>query len=331
MKLDDIALLAGVSRTTASYVINGKAKQYRVSEKTVSRVMAVVREHNYLPNVTAASLRAGRTRLIGLVIPDLENSSFTRIASYLERGMRCQGYQLIIVCSEDKAENEIACIEHLLQRKVEGIIVATALSPTDPFYQHRSKQHPPIIAFDRALDPHLFASVVGSDQQDAYLLAIALRKLAVSSVLYFGAAAELPVSIQREQGFYKAWQHDSRAVDYLYCAKYARETAATTLHRYLAHHPLPEALFTTSLQLLQGALDELRRFKDKVANTMVIATFGDDALLDFLPYPILTVAQRHQEIAEHLLHRMLAAVKHAVTPPPGLTTVRRHLRQRGWI
>ncbi|VTM50764.1 Fructose repressor FruR [Klebsiella pneumoniae] len=72
MKLDEIARLAGVSRTTASYVINGKAKQYRVSDKTVEKVMAVVREHNYHPNAVAAGLRAGRTRSIGLVIPDLE-------------------------------------------------------------------------------------------------------------------------------------------------------------------------------------------------------------------------------------------------------------------
>ena len=78
MKLDEIARLAGVSRTTASYVINGKAKQYRVSDKTVEKVMAVVREHNYHPNAVAAGLRAGRTRSIGLVIPDLENTSYTR-------------------------------------------------------------------------------------------------------------------------------------------------------------------------------------------------------------------------------------------------------------
>ena len=75
MKLDEIARLAGVSRTTASYVINGKAKQYRVSDKTVEKVMAVVREHNYHPNAVAAGLRAGRTRYIGLVIPYLENTA----------------------------------------------------------------------------------------------------------------------------------------------------------------------------------------------------------------------------------------------------------------
>ncbi len=91
VKLDEIARLAGVSRTTASYVINGKAKQYRVSDKTVEKVMAVVREHNYHPNAVAAGLRAGRTRSIGLVIPDLENTSYTRIANYLERQARQRG------------------------------------------------------------------------------------------------------------------------------------------------------------------------------------------------------------------------------------------------
>ncbi len=113
VKLDEIARLAGVSRTTASYVINGKAKQYRVSDKTVEKVMAVVREHNYHPNAVAAGLRAGRTRSIGLVIPDLENTSYTRIANYLERQARQRGYQLLIACSEDQPDNEMRCIEHL--------------------------------------------------------------------------------------------------------------------------------------------------------------------------------------------------------------------------
>ncbi|EQB4811376.1 LacI family DNA-binding transcriptional regulator [Escherichia coli] len=128
MKLDEIARLAGVSRTTASYVINGKAKQYRVSDKTVEKVMAVVREHNYHPNAVAAGLRAGRTRSIGLVIPDLENTSYTRIANYLERQARQRGYQLLIACSEDQPDNEMRCIEHLLQRQVDAIIVSTSFA-----------------------------------------------------------------------------------------------------------------------------------------------------------------------------------------------------------
>ena len=200
MKLDEIARLAGVSRTTASYVINGKAKQYRVSDKTVEKVMAVVREHNYHPNAVAAGLRAGRTRSIGLVIPDLENTSYTRIANYLERQARQRGYQLLIACSEDQPDNEMRCIEHLLQRQVDAIIVSTSLPPEHPFYQRWANDPFPIVALDRALDREHFTSVVGADQDDAEMLAEELRKFPAETVLYLGALPELSVSFLREQG-----------------------------------------------------------------------------------------------------------------------------------
>lgn len=199
MKLDEIARLAGVSRTTASYVINGKAKQYRVSDKTVEKVMAVVREHNYHPNAVAAGLRAGRTRSIGLVIPDTENTSYTRIANYLERQARQRGYQLLIACSEDQPDNEMRCIEHLLQRQVDAIIVSTSLPPEHPFYQRWANDPFPIVALDRALDREHFTSVVGADQDDAEMLGAELRKFPAETVLYLGALPELSVSFLREQ------------------------------------------------------------------------------------------------------------------------------------
>lgn len=70
MKLSDIARLAGVSVTTASYVINGKAAQRRISAATVERVLAVVEEHGYQPDQQAAGLRRGQTRTLGFILPD---------------------------------------------------------------------------------------------------------------------------------------------------------------------------------------------------------------------------------------------------------------------
>lgn len=73
MKLSDIARLAGVSVTTASYVINGKAEQQRISNATVERVRAVVDLHGFTPNPQAAGLRSRHTRTLGFILPDLEN------------------------------------------------------------------------------------------------------------------------------------------------------------------------------------------------------------------------------------------------------------------
>ncbi|OAT34779.1 catabolite repressor/activator [Proteus myxofaciens] len=329
MKLDEIARLAGVSRTTASYVINGKAKQYRVSDKTVEKVMAVVREHNYHPNAVAAGLRAGRTRSIGLVIPDLENTSYTRIANYLERQARQRGYQLLIACSEDQPDNEIRCVEHLLQRQVDAIIVSTALPPEHPFYQRWANRSLPIIALDRALESEHFISVVGDDLEDATMLATELKSFPAESVLYLGALPELSVSFLREQGFRNVWQDDPRKVSYLYANSYEREAAAEAFSVWLDNNSMPDALFTTSFALLQGVMDVTLQRSGRLPTQLVIATFGDQELLDFLECPVLSVAQRHRDIAERILELVLASLEEDEKPQTGITRIRRDLCRRG--
>lgn len=129
------------------------------------------------------------------MIPDLENTSYTRIANYLERQARQRGYQLLIACSEDQPDNEMRCIEHLLQRQVDAIIVSTSLPPEHPFYQRWANDPFPIVALDRALDREHFTSVVGADRDDAEMLAAELRTFPGETVLYLGAAGavgELP-------------------------------------------------------------------------------------------------------------------------------------------
>ncbi|CAK9886045.1 MAG: Catabolite repressor/activator [Candidatus Erwinia impunctatus] len=329
MKLDEIARLAGVSRTTASYVINGKARQYRVSEKTVEKVMAVVRQYNYHPNAVAAGLRAGRTRSIGLVIPDLENSSYTRIANYLERQARQRGYQLLIACSEDQPDNEMRCIEHLLQRQVDAIIVSTSLPPEHPFYQRWVNDPLPIIALDRALDREHFTSVVGADRDDAEMLGGELRKQSVNQVLYLGALPELSVSYLREAGFRDAWQGDQRAIDYIYADSFERQAAAGLFEKWLEKNAMPDALFSTSFGLLQGAMDVILKRQGQLPADLVIATFGDHELLDFLQCPVLAAAQRHRDVAERVLELVLASLDEPRKPKPGLTRIRRNLHRRG--
>ena len=125
MKLEEIARLAGVSRTTASYVVNGKAEQHRISEKTRDRVMAVVNQYNYKPDQAATALRLGSSRLLGFILPDLENISYACLAKLLEAGARAHGFQLIITCSDDDPETEKALAEMAalltLKKKVDAI------------------------------------------------------------------------------------------------------------------------------------------------------------------------------------------------------------------
>lgn len=330
MKLDEVARLAGVSRTTASYVINGKAKQYRISAKTVEKVMAVVKEYNFQPNVVAAGLRAGKTFSIGLVIPDLENTSYTRIANHLEQMARQCGYQLLIACSEDLPDNEMRCVEHLLQRQVDALIVSPSLARYHPFYETKLNKNRPIIALDRSLDPRHFVSVVGNDFKDAKMLANKLASLNFRSVLFFGAMPELSVSQLREQGFRNIFDNTQYQVNYLYVNSYNRESASEQFTQWLDKNGLPDALFITSFSLLRGAIDSIIQLTGRLPRELIIATFGDNEMLDFLECPVLSMAQRHHAIAEQLLNLVLNKVEHkSFDDKNGLISINRVLMLRG--
>ncbi len=84
--IKDIAELAGVSKATASLVLNGRSKELRVAEETRERVLAIAKEHHYQPSIHARSLRDNRSHTIGLVVPEITNYGF---ASFLTSWRRC--------------------------------------------------------------------------------------------------------------------------------------------------------------------------------------------------------------------------------------------------
>lgn len=102
-------------------------------------------------------------------------------------------------------------------------------------------------------------------------------------------------------GFREAWKDDPRKVEYLYANSYEREAAGVLFAEWLKTHPMPQALFTTSFQLLQGVMDVTLKQSGRLPCNLAIATFGDNELLDFLECPVLAVAQRHRDVAERVL------------------------------
>lgn len=93
----DVARKAGVSITTVSRVINHTG---RISDKTRQRVMNVMKEMEYTPNVHAAALSGKRTNIIGLVTPDISNPFYGELAKSIEERADELGFQMII-CSTD--------------------------------------------------------------------------------------------------------------------------------------------------------------------------------------------------------------------------------------
>lgn len=325
MTLAEIARLAGVSRTTASYVINGKAEEKRISPQTVERVMGVVRKHRYRVDAQAAALRRGTSRILGLIVPDLENVSYARLAKRLERGAREQGYQLLIVGSDDRPESERDLALALRAQRCEVLITASCLVPDDPFYAEMMADGLPVVAVDRGFDPERFACVVSNDGDAAERLTRSVLGEGVTRVAWLDAVPGISITRERRAGFHRALE--GRVVETIMACgeRYDRDEGARLMRELLASDGLPDALVTASYTLLDGVFDVLLE-EGGLPPSLRLATFGDSRLLDFLPLPVNSAVQDHDCIAAEALAAALAAARGDYRP--GETVVARRLRWR---
>ena len=117
--LKDVARVAGVSVATASYALNGKSE---VGEGTRAHVLNVARRLGYQANLAARAMKTGRTGCIGLVIPNITNPLFARLAQSVTSAAEDHGAAVFLVDSEGSKDAEANAIDHLVRHGADGLI-----------------------------------------------------------------------------------------------------------------------------------------------------------------------------------------------------------------
>jgi LacI family transcriptional regulator len=144
----DIAKRAGVSISTVSRVLNGKAEEFRISEKSQLKIRETARKLNYIPNQFAASLKSGKSNTIALIIPSLSNPFFADIASEINAEVRNRGYITIIGDTDESREIESEELVQMESRNIEGLVIA----PCSENWKGIKKIHDqgkPVVCIDR--------------------------------------------------------------------------------------------------------------------------------------------------------------------------------------
>ena len=176
----DIAKMLGINVSTVSRALKG---QEGVSQELRQKIERYAKEQGYRPNPFAVSLRYDTTRTIGVIVPNVSFSHFAHIVKYLEMEAKKAGYMCIITDSDDKYENEVECIEHMMNMHVDGIVVCLSQDTTDYSHLFRVKErNVPIVIFDRIADVNL-STVVINDTDSArqvthYLIDCGAKRIA---------------------------------------------------------------------------------------------------------------------------------------------------------
>ena len=211
----EVARLAGVSPITVSRVLNNTGP---VNVETRARVEKAIAQLNYVPNVLARSFRFKRTNTLALVLTDITNPFWTRVARGVEDTARKAGYS-VILCNTD--ENEIIqsdTIHLLLQKQVDGILLVPR-SEGAALVERIRQQGVPVVILDRRIEGLQEDIVRGNSLGGAYRLTQVLLALGHRRILLLSGPADVPTAADRAAGFQRAMQ-ESRCLrlsrDYLW-------------------------------------------------------------------------------------------------------------------
>lgn len=168
----DVAKKANVSVATVSRVMNDN---YPVKEETRKRVLEVIKELKYIPNMQARELTQKKSSTIGVVVPSINNMFFPEVINGIESNLKQSSLSLILACSNNDKEEEKLCINNLLSRNVSGIIIIDPNTNNikSKFYDNISKQIPLVF-----VNGHSVSSNISSVTNDEALgTSIALNHL----------------------------------------------------------------------------------------------------------------------------------------------------------
>jgi LacI family fructose operon transcriptional repressor len=298
--IEEIARATGFSVTTVRLVMNGQAEKYRISRATRQTISDYVARYGYVLNHAARALKLRRSDAIGFVAPELSNPFFARLMAALETLCRQQGLVLLTASTHDQPEREARAVHTLIARAVDGVIVAPCRAPDYRTMLGR-KHHTKIVAIDRAFPDGRHPSVTSGNRAGALALTRAMVERGGGPVPFLVANPALPSIADRLRGFAQAceelgiadWQrHVFQAVaDSPEAARHLVDSAMSDAKRP------PPAVMCSSLLVLEGALQRIKAKLGHIPSDMVIGTFDDHPMLDFLPNPVLSVRQDEAALA----------------------------------
>ena len=284
LTLEEVARQAGVSKTTASVVLNGRADQVRISETTRARVLAVADQLGYVPDHAARSLRRRRTGIINILLGKLGSGFFSEIAAAVGEVAGQRDYQVSVIDVHD-LDAELRALRNLRQGSADGVIVAVnrrqvAGPAADGLLKLRERGLPVVILLDHSPDPAI-PSLRVDDVGGGYLATKHLLDLGHRRIAHF-TWEDVPLQPDvmdavnaRYQGYRKALHDAGVEFDPTWVVATARGMGAgqEMVCRLLAAFPdpatRPTAVFTTNDSIavgtLRGFYDAGLRVPDDVA------------------------------------------------------------------
>jgi LacI family transcriptional regulator, fructose operon transcriptional repressor len=311
--IKDVARLAGVSVATVSRVLSDHSY---VRDEVRWRVQKAIAELSYRPNRVARSLRAQRSKFIGLIISDIENPFYTALVRAVEDVAYARQYSLLLCNSDEDPEKERVYIEFMRDEQVAGVIASpTAENLTS--LQVLIDAKIPVVAVDRRAKQTPVDTVMLDHAKSAYLLAKHLVEQGHTRIGMVIGNTTTTSGRERKRGFLKALKEAGVTPDSALMreVKPMEEAGFQAALGLLSLPNPPTALFIGNNLLTVGALKAIQHKKLRIPKDISLVGHDELPWMSLLSPGITVVAQPVYDLGRQAVDLLMARIKGDEQPP----------------
>ncbi len=291
MTIKEVARIAGVSIATVSKVINGCDEH--ISEATRERVRAVVAKYNYIPNSVARGLKTRKSKIIGILLPDITNPYFPQIVRGIEDAANLRGYGVVFCNTGDNPDREVECYDFLRSKMVDGIIFTRSLKRSAR--NRVLTEDLPAVVLDRVERDDRADKACGKVYVDVrrtmYDATMKLFQAGCGEIACLSAASDS--KSDRFLGYLRALETLDLPYDksYVFLDKFTEDTGYRGAKAVLEHHPETDGLVCGNDLIAIGALQALSELERQVPRQVKVIGIDNIYFSNFTTPPLSTMGQ----------------------------------------
>ena len=292
----DIARELNIAVATVSRALNDHPA---VKDTTRKAVQQMAKKLNYHPNKIATSLRLGRSKIVGVIIPSAEINFFFFVIFFIEKVMSENGYNVLIYQSNELYEFEKKGVETFLRSQVEAVLASISKNTINlDHYAALKKRNVPLILFDRANDSLGVPSVVVDDYRGAFNATRHLIEQGCVRIAHIGGQQHVTIFNQRLRGYIDALKVHNIPVDdnLIVYGKVSIESGRECMNQLLSQNI--DAVFAVEDFTALGAIQSIKAANKKIPGDIAIVGFANEAFGEYITPSLSTVNQQTVHMGE---------------------------------
>ena len=296
--IEEIARMADVSKATVSRVLN---EREGVGEVTRKRVWRVIEETGYNPSLLAKGIVTSKTKILGMVVPDITNPFFSELIRYVEHYAGLGDYSVFVCCTDGRPEREEQYLRTLIVKRVDGVILVGSSDQPGNMHGRLKKYGIPCVLLDRRMSFEHSACIAVNNEYALYYMTEYLIHHGNKRIAFLSGGRGLSSSAERKEGYIQALKQYRIPIDerLILMGDYTMESGYMLAKQLYEKQIGFTAILAGSDIMAVGVLKALREEKRNVPEDVEVIGFDNIEICTAINPALSTVEQPVSEMGEY--------------------------------